>query len=76
MRALRIPEVSQRKLEIVDAHSMALMEDFCDGVNHYIETHRKKLPPEFSILSYEPEDWQPEHSLYIISYQTWKLSMA
>lgn len=36
---------------------------YADGVNAYLDTHRGAWPPEFYLLGYEPEKWQPADSL-------------
>lgn len=50
------------------------MEAFSKGVNQYIESH--PLPPEFKILAYKPEEWKPVHSINLIGYMAWDLSMG
>jgi len=76
LRALRIPEKSQRLLDSIDAPLRTSLEAFADGVNQYISTHRHSLPVEFSILRYKPDPWQPEHSLNIIGYIAWNLDIG
>jgi penicillin amidase len=34
-----------------------------------------KLPPEFAILGYKPESWLPIHSVDLIGYMAWDLTM-
>ena len=74
LRALRIPEKSEKIIaqsspEVIDA-----LEAYCAGVNHYINTH--PLPPEFKILGYKPEQWEPAQSINLIGYMAWDLTMA
>jgi penicillin amidase len=76
MRSLRMTEKSRRVLERTDEHIVKAGNAFADGVNRYIETHRKKLPLEFLILRYEPEKWLPEHSLNLAGYMSWDLKMS
>lgn len=76
MRALRISEKSERIYKSSDKKLVAACENFASGVNQYIETHRDKLPLEFSILGYKPEVWQPQHSLNLVGYMAWDLAMA
>ncbi|MEQ8194352.1 MAG: penicillin acylase family protein [Rhodospirillales bacterium] len=40
------------------------LQAYADGVNAWLRTHRGALAPEFFVLRYEPEPWQPVHSLY------------
>jgi penicillin amidase len=76
MRSLRIPEKSRLVLERTDGIRVNSLQAFADGVNQYIEAHQKKLPPEFSILRYKPEKWLPEHSLHLVGYMAWDLSLS
>jgi len=76
MRALRIPEKSKMVIEKSDKKVVDALEAFADGVNQYIETHLDKLPPEFTILGYKPEKWKIEHSVNLLGYMSWDLTMA
>ncbi len=72
MRALRIQEKSEKVLpglapEIIDA-----LEAFSKSVNFYMENY--PLPPEFKMLNYKPEPWQPVHSINLIGYMSWDLT--
>jgi penicillin G amidase len=74
LRALRIPEKSARVLAGSDPSLQQAMEAFSRGVNQYIEQNLKKLPPEFTLLGYQPEPWQPLHSANLVGYMSWDLS--
>jgi penicillin G amidase len=75
LRMLRIPEKSRSILENADEEIVSTLNAFCDGVNQYIDTHQNNLPPEFSILGYKPDKWLPEHSINLIGYMAWDLTM-
>ncbi len=75
LRMLRIPEKSRYILENADEEILNTLNAFCDGVNQYIDTHQRNLPPEFSILGYKPDKWLPEHSINLIGYMAWDLTM-
>ena len=72
MRALRIQEKSETILASADPKIVASLQSFADGVNNYIENY--PLPPEFKVLGYKPEPWQPVHSINLIGYMAWDLS--
>jgi penicillin amidase len=76
MRSLRITEKSKWVLAKADEKIIKAGEAFTDGVNQYIEKNKDKLPPEFSILGYEPEKWDVIHSLNLIGYMAWDLTFA
>ena len=75
LRMLRIPEKSRFILEHTDEEVINMLTAFSDGVNQYIDTHQNNLPPEFSILGYKPDKWLPEHSINLIGYMAWDLTM-
>ncbi|UCH95090.1 MAG: penicillin acylase family protein [Candidatus Aminicenantes bacterium] len=74
MRALRITEKSQLLLSKTDPEIIKCAQAFADGVNQYIHRNKNKLPPEFSILRYEPEPWEVIHSMNLIGYMAWDLT--
>lgn len=74
MRALDMTGKSRRLLAAIDTDQKAAVNAFADGVNQYIETHRDRLPPEFTILGYTPEPWKPIHSFNVIGYMAFDLS--
>jgi penicillin G amidase len=76
LRALRIPEKSaiilnQSEKDLIDA-----LVAFSDGVNQFIDRNSGNLPPEFRILGYKPELWEPEHSVNLTGYMAWDLNMG
>ena len=76
LRSLRMPEKSRMILEdAVDPMVRACLA-FADGVNRYITSHLDRLPPEFIILRYEPEEWLPEHSINLVGYMGWDLALG
>ena len=76
MRSLRMPEKSRMILASSDKSLLQVAEAFADGVNQYIETQKNRLPLEFAILRYKPEKWKPEHSLHLVGYMGWDLSLS
>ncbi len=74
LRALRIPDKSKMMMTDLSAEQKAALEAFADGVNQYIEQYADKLPPEFSILGYKPDKWEPGNSLNITGYMAWDLA--
>jgi len=75
LRMLRIPEKSKSIIANSDEKMLKTLDAFSDGVNQYIDTHQNNLPPEFSILGYKPEKWLQEHSINLIGYMAWDLTM-
>jgi penicillin G amidase len=75
-RSLRFSEKSRKVIDSCDVEVVACLQAFADGVNQYISENSKKLPPEFTILGYKPEPWEPLHSANLIGYMAWDLAMA
>ena len=76
MRSLRMTEKSRMILEDASDPMVLACLAFADGVNRYIESHIDRLPPEFIILRYKPEEWLPEHSINLVGYMGWDLRLS
>jgi len=76
MRALRIPEKSAMVLDSTETDLKAILDAYADGVNQYIEQQGDNLPVEFALLGYKPEKWEPIHSLNLVGYMSWDLTMS
>jgi penicillin G amidase len=74
MRSLRISEKSEKILKRLPAEVHLSLIAFADGVNQYLDEYKKKLPPEFAILGYTPQLWEPVHSVNMIGYMSWDLT--
>ena len=55
---------SRCEAENLSGRARALGEAYCDGVNAYLERHRRRL--EFLLVGYRPEPWQVADILLII----------
>ncbi|MCF7797963.1 MAG: penicillin acylase family protein [Lentisphaeria bacterium] len=75
MRSLRISEKSAMVWDSTSTQIKAVTQAFAAGVNAYIESRGKNLPPEFVILGYKPDPWEPQHSFNLIGYMAWDLTM-
>ncbi len=73
LRSLRMDEKSQSVFDTSDEEMQKSLEAFADGVNQYIKNNENKLPIEFRILKYKPEEWIAQNSLNIIGYMAWDL---
>jgi penicillin G amidase len=72
MRALRISEKSEKIFEKASPEIVGALKSFAEGMNLYMKSH--PLPPEFKVLGYRPENWEPLHSINLIGYMAWDLS--
>src|SRR5213079_331072 len=53
----------------------AQIDAYCAGVNAFIASHHgRALPPEFSLLRFEPEPWTGPDVIVWIKMMAWDLS--
>ncbi|MBT3242173.1 MAG: penicillin acylase family protein [Bacteroidetes bacterium] len=74
---MRSLQMTKKSSAIFDSANKPLREcvlAFCDGVNQFINNNQNKLPFEFKLLGYQPEEWLPVHSINLIGYMAWDLS--
>lgn len=64
-RRLRLARLAREQYAMLSPSDRAVLVAYARGVNHYLETHRKRLPVEFTLLRYEPRPWRPVDSLAI-----------
>lgn len=74
MRALQMPKKSAMILDSLAPEIRQSLEYFANGVNQYLQNNKDNLPPEFTILGYEPEKWEAIHSVNLIGYMAWDLT--
>lgn len=63
MRALGLYRSAEAQLAAASPALRAALDAYADGVNAYMKTHEGAWQPEFYLLGYEPEAWQPVDSL-------------
>ena len=76
LRSLQISQKSDRVYQSATPELKNALEAFADGINQYIKQNSNKLPIEFKILGYKPDEWTPQNSLNIVGYIAWDLVMA
>lgn len=74
MRCLRIGENSEKILEKQPPEIIECLEAYTDGVNAFINSHKKHLPLEFRLLSYSPEEWTLKDVVNIVGNMGWNLT--
>jgi penicillin amidase len=68
-RRLGLSWGAERKYAALDTHSMGFraMRAYAEGVNSYIrQMPRSRLPLEYRLLNRRPQQWKPEHSMYLL----------
>jgi penicillin amidase len=65
MRTRGSNRAAEKEWESLDDSARAILEAYAQGVNAYIETHRDRLPLEFTLLGVSPSPWTPVDTLTI-----------
>jgi penicillin G amidase len=72
-----LPHGAEKALETMkqDSALFRLIESFSNGVNAYIASlEYRKLPIEYKLLHYRPEEWTPYKSALLLKYMAEELS--
>lgn len=66
---------AEKSYAIYSEEAKKVLQNYTDGVNAYIEyaKSKNKLPYEFTLLGYQPEQWTPIDSLTIGKYMAYDL---
>ncbi|MBI4546873.1 MAG: penicillin acylase family protein [Ignavibacteriae bacterium] len=75
-RTLGLNEVAKQIERQLHPESKRLLEDYAQGVNVFIQSHKGKFPIEFDMLNYEPEPWTVQHSLLGARLMAWQLNFS
>jgi penicillin amidase len=60
----------------LDASTLERLAWYSEGVNAYIESAHGKHPVEFDLLRYDPEPWEPVHSILAARLIAWELNLS
>ncbi len=72
LRTIGLRRAAEEDWALMDEEMRATLQAYADGVNAYVESHRNRLPLEFTILGVDPEPWTPLDTLAwgkVMSYQ-------
>jgi penicillin G amidase len=75
-RTVGLDSTSYRIARHLHPDALRTLEDYCDGVNAFIDDHRGRYPMEFDMLNYEPEPWTVENSVLVSRLIAWNLNLA
>lgn len=62
-RRLRMRRMAEEHYRTLPAADRAVLAAYARGVNYFIETHRDRLPLEFTVLRYLPRPWSAVDSI-------------
>jgi penicillin G amidase len=54
-----------------DPALLTVLQSYADGVNAYINSNRRNLPVEFTLLSMEPLEWEVTHTFALMRLMAW-----
>jgi len=76
LRKLQMSQNSEKLYITLDKHLQDILKFYSEGVNRYLQDQKDDLPFEFQVLGYQPEKWQPQHSLNLVGFMSWNLEFA
>jgi len=76
IRCFEIRDVSQKNWHSLSGKSQSILKSFSDGINFYLEKNKNHLPVEFGLLEYQPQRWEPWHSIAISKAMTFEFSFG
>jgi penicillin G amidase len=56
-RRLRLDRIAEESERTMPAADRTMLAAYARGVNFFLQTHRGRLPVEFTLLNYEPRPW-------------------
>jgi penicillin amidase len=62
-RRLRLSRIAEAQAKTLAPEAKTVFAAYARGVNYYLETHRGRLPLEFTLLNYHPRPWRIEDTL-------------
>lgn len=74
LRTLGTNRAAVADLANADSETRAVLEAYAAGVSAFIESHRGRLPLEFTLLAYSPDPWEPVDSLVWGKMMAWNLN--
>lgn len=76
MRYIGLPAVASAILKRASPATRSVLHAYTQGVNYYMQTHKRALPFEFGALQYEPVPWTAEDCLIILRLTALEMSSS
>ena len=73
-RIIGFRRAAQADVALLDEQTRRYLEAYSQGVNTFIETHRSRLPLEFTLLWHKPAPWSPLDTAAFAKFMGWVLS--
>ena len=59
MRTIEIEKTAHEIKNNINKSTLELLNSYSNGINYFITQNKKKLPYEFCVLDYTPDNWSP-----------------
>lgn len=76
MRTIGLHRIADSLLLSVSDQTRRILDAYTTGVNACIREHEGRYPVEFDLLQYDPEPWEPVHSLLLTRLMGWELALS
>ena len=73
LRTIGLRRAAEADWAVLDDKTRLILESYAAGVNAFIESHKDRLPLEFTILGFKPAPWTPLDSLVWGKMMCWDL---
>jgi penicillin amidase len=74
LRTIGLRRAAEAEVAHLPPDAKALLERYAAGVNAFLDSHRGRLPIEFTILGFMPEPWTPTDTVAFGKLMGWILS--
>jgi penicillin amidase len=75
-RIIGLRRIAEKIAAGLPPSTISRLQWYSDGVNAYIASAKGRYPIEFDLLRYEPEPWEPVHSIIIGRMMAWELNLS
>lgn len=75
-RTLGLRDLAEQTVRFLDAETRTALEAFARGVNAALEEQRGRYAIEFDMLGFEPDPWEPRHTLLLAKLMAWELNTS
>jgi penicillin amidase len=65
MRRLRMPHAAADHARALPPEDLRVLSAYARGVNHFLQTHRSRLPVEFSLARFDPAPWRVSDTVLV-----------
>jgi penicillin amidase len=75
-RIVGLRTIAEKVEAAMSEESRNRLQWYADGVNAFIGEHKGNYPIEFDMLQYDPDPWQPVHSVIVARMMAWELNLS